>query len=133
MKLKPVVDGSGQLRGYSFYTSGDVVWSFDGNLDQPTFTPSLLNKCDNHPNPKRRVCHLNLTAGKLQFHPDCTHYLAGKLIELKDNADRSPVNGICCTCGFSGEEEALCPSWADGTHCRHWYNGPDGDSLRPER
>lgn len=92
-KLKPVYSSGGQLCGYSFhcpgcdhshvfYTAGTMVWGFDGNLESPTFTPSLLNRCETHVNPKLRVCHLNLTAGKLQFHPDCTHDLAGTTVDL---------------------------------------------------
>jgi len=36
-------------------------------------------------------------------------------------------NGVCCSCGFSGEEEVVCPVRTDGVHCVHWYEGPDGD------
>jgi hypothetical protein len=95
MKLKPVKDGHGQLCAYSFhcpgcdhlhlfYVSGHMIWSFDGNMEKPTFTPSLLNRCPGHPDPKRHVCHLNLTAGKLYFHSDCTHDMVGKVFELPE-------------------------------------------------
>jgi hypothetical protein len=96
MRLKPVNDRDGRLVAYSFYCPGcehshvyflkigEKVWDFNGDLESPTFTPSLLNRCEPHPDPKLRVCHLNLTAGKLHFHPDCTHDLAGQVVDLPD-------------------------------------------------
>lgn len=95
MKLKPVVDDAGTLRGYAFYcpgcegphvyyVAGNLVWSFDGNLESPTFSPSLLNTAPNHGDPKQQRCHLHLTAGKLQFCTDCSHDFAGKTVELPD-------------------------------------------------
>lgn len=98
MKLKPVYGPARKLYGYSFpcpgcghphvfYVSGLMTWTFDGNMEAPTFTPSLLNSCDTHINPKLRRCHLNLTAGKLQFHPDCTHGLAGQTVDMLEQPD----------------------------------------------
>ena len=37
----------------------------------------------------------------------------------------TPINGICCSCGYSGEEETKCPDREDQTHCYHWWDGPD--------
>jgi hypothetical protein len=56
-------------------------WTFNGNMEKPTFTPSLL--C-NHITPERR-CHLFLTDGKLNFCDDSAHEFAGKVVELEDN------------------------------------------------
>jgi hypothetical protein len=95
MKLHPETNSSGQIQGFSFfcpgcghlhifYTTGPLIWSFDGNHESPTFSPSLLNTCDNHPDSKQRRCHLNLTAGKLVFHGDCSHDKAGQVLELLD-------------------------------------------------
>jgi hypothetical protein len=53
-------------------------WTFDGNFDRPTFTPSLL-----YPNSPGR-CHLILTGGKLHFCADCDHALAGQVVDLPD-------------------------------------------------
>lgn len=30
-------------------------------------------------------------------------------------------NGVCCSCGHSGEEETDCPVRGDRTHCVHWF------------
>jgi hypothetical protein len=94
MKLRPVTDGSGVV-GYSFfcpgcehahvfYTAGPLVWAFDGDLESPTFSPSLLNTCEQHPDPKQRRCHLFLTAGKLHLLQDCAHDKAGQVVDLPD-------------------------------------------------
>jgi hypothetical protein len=54
-------------------------WTFDGNLEAPTFTPSFLHSWGTG-----KVCHYNLIAGWLQFCPDSTHGLAGKTVPLPD-------------------------------------------------
>jgi hypothetical protein len=46
---------------------------------------------------------------------------------------RKPMNGVCCCCNFSGEEETTCPSRADGIHCVHWWEGSDGDVGKAEQ
>lgn len=38
-----------------------------------------------------------------------------------------PVGGVCCSCGFSGDEETDCPARDDAIHCEHWWDGPAGD------
>lgn len=50
-------------------------WTFDGNVDSPTFHPSI--------NIVGR-CHYFLKGGKLQFLPDCTHDLKGTTVDLPD-------------------------------------------------
>jgi hypothetical protein len=62
------------------------VWSFDGNLEKPTFSPSL--DCNRgHADPARGVhrCHLFLKAGMVQYLGDCTHEYAGKTIPVQDD------------------------------------------------
>lgn len=60
-------------------------WTFDGNLESPTFTPSLLHYYT-HPETKQRitVCHINVTKGKIQFHADCPFDLKGQTLDLQD-------------------------------------------------
>jgi Family of unknown function (DUF6527) len=60
-----------------FYDRG---WTFDGNLEKPTFTPSFLH---DESNPERR-CHYILTAGVLNFCTDCHHDLKGQSVSLPD-------------------------------------------------
>jgi len=53
-------------------------WNFNGDVNKPTFTPSLLVN-DHHPESR---CHLFLTEGKIQFLSDCHHELAGQTVEM---------------------------------------------------
>lgn len=59
---------------------GTPTWQFNGDLESPTFTPSLLyHKSDVQP-----LCHIYMTNGKIQFLSDCTHELAGQTVDLAD-------------------------------------------------
>jgi hypothetical protein len=86
--------------GHSF----DNRWKFNGDIDKPTFTPSLLVKsghymtghkgdcwctyAEKHPDEilsddmKCRICHSFVTDGKIQYLSDCTHKYAGQTLEL---------------------------------------------------
>lgn len=73
-------------------------WQFNGDLDKPTFTPSILVKGmrqlsyeehaavmrGEHVEPTPFVCHSFVTDGKIQFLSDCTHALAGQTVELPE-------------------------------------------------
>ena len=88
----------------------DSRWTFDGNMEAPTFTPSLrlgpywrmppgwdYEKAERDANGElvRRAdgrlvgavewqCHLNLTSGTITFHGDCTHEFAGKTVPMEE-------------------------------------------------
>ena len=55
-------------------------WNWNGSMESPTFTPSLMCNLDY---PESR-CHCNVTDGRIQFHGDCYHKLAGKLVDMPD-------------------------------------------------
>ena len=55
-------------------------WAWNGSMDRPTFTPSLL--CNQH-DPASR-CHSFVTDGRIQFLSDCYHALAGQTVDLPD-------------------------------------------------
>lgn len=74
------------------------AWTFNGNGDAPTFTPSILMwgkrriTDDEHSRimagekvdvPDKR-CHSFVTDGRIQFLGDCTHALAGQTVPLPD-------------------------------------------------
>ena len=63
-------------------------WGFDGNLDSPTLTPSVLqqwNQWQGEGVPaKRHVCHSFVRAGRIEFLGDCTHSLAGQTVDLPE-------------------------------------------------
>ena len=61
----------------------DERWTFNGNFESPTFSPSLLVRKENILD-NDSVCHSFITDGKIQYLNDCTHELAGKTVELCD-------------------------------------------------
>jgi hypothetical protein len=78
------------------------TWTFNDDLERPTFTPSVLTggvqwdtelyphfqkRKDRHPNVAvgdRIVCHSFVTDGRIQFLGDCTHVLAGQTVDLPE-------------------------------------------------
>ena len=74
--------------------SSGAIWSFNGDLASPTFSPSVNMKINTpdmgehyQPRVASTVCHYTITAGKIQFHGDCTHALRGQLVDLPDIPD----------------------------------------------
>jgi hypothetical protein len=66
----------------------DERWSFNGDLEKPTFNPSMLvnggadmEKYINEHNPR---CHSFVTDGRIQFLGDCSHNMKGQTVELPD-------------------------------------------------
>ena len=55
-------------------------WTWNGSMDRPTFTPSLL--CN--PGLPENRCHSFVTDGRIQFLSDCHHALAGQTVDLPD-------------------------------------------------
>jgi hypothetical protein len=78
-------------------------WTFDGNLECPTFSPSFRHSGiqrvfvsgkwtgewvrDANGNTIPFTCHYVLTAGVLNFCGDCTHVLSGKAVPLPQLPD----------------------------------------------
>lgn len=79
-------------------------WTFNGNPDKPSFTPSILARyyepteegeammdrqdpvppgMDRYPG-RDMVCHSFVTDGSIRFLPDSTHELAGQTVELPE-------------------------------------------------
>lgn len=82
-----------------------TVWDWNGSMDNPTFTPSILVKTGHyaysesrthcwctynkeHPNKPSpftcQRCHSFITLGQIKYLHDCTHEFAGLTIELPD-------------------------------------------------
>jgi hypothetical protein len=79
-------------------------WQFNGNVDRPTFLPSMLVQSGHYipghqgdcwctynaehpdgPAPFTCVsCHSFVRDGRIEFLSDCTHELAGKTVDLED-------------------------------------------------
>ena len=65
-------------------------WTWDGNIEAPTFRPSMHIKTnppddpDYQPDAGSSVCHYNLVAGTIEFCGDCTHAMVGQRVPLPD-------------------------------------------------
>ena len=57
-------------------------WSFNGDFEKPTFTPSIHYKTEG-----KTVCHSFIADGKIQFLNDSTHALTGQTVDLPDVDD----------------------------------------------
>jgi hypothetical protein len=65
---------------------GQPSWDFNGNLERPTFSPSI--KLDGHlGHGKFGTCHSYVRDGRIEFLSDCTHDLAGRSVELPTAAE----------------------------------------------
>jgi hypothetical protein len=63
-------------------SNGKPMWTFDGNLEAPTLSPSILSR-----RAENQVCHSFLQAGVFQFLDDCTHSMAGQRVPMPDLHD----------------------------------------------
>ena len=83
---------------------GRTIWSFNGDADRPTFSPSLLVQCGHFapghtgtdcwcnyearfgedPGFRCYRCHSFIRDGRIEFLSDCTHPLAGQTVDLAD-------------------------------------------------
>ena len=101
-KVKKVSDKDGNAYGYTLWCPGceehhrvGTEWQFNGDMEKPTFSPSLLVWLD--PNPKADPkhdptgkyrngfrCHSFIREGHIEFLGDCTHKLAGQTVELPE-------------------------------------------------
>ena len=69
-------------------TASGPCWGFDGNVERPTFTPSIfVNRPCPFFNPGAPSCHSFVTTGRILFLQDCTHQSAGQTVDLPDWPD----------------------------------------------
>lgn len=59
-------------------------WTFDGNFESPSFSPSMNISVGPTPSGKVFRCHYFVTAGRIQYCGDCTHEMNGRTIDLPD-------------------------------------------------
>lgn len=91
---------------HSVVVEGPGAWGFNGDLERPTFTPSVMLRSGHyastwqagmgcwcsykaeHPDDPDPfdcvVCHTFITDGMVQFLSDCTHQFAGQTLPLPD-------------------------------------------------
>jgi hypothetical protein len=60
------------------------VWQWNGSMEKPTFSPSVLVTYPWGESREERRCHSFVTDGRIQFLDDCTHKLAGQTVDLPD-------------------------------------------------
>lgn len=58
------------------------TWSFNGNEEKPTFSPSFKSM-------GAILCHFFIKDGKVEFCSDSSHIMAGKTVELLDIDEES--------------------------------------------
>lgn len=85
-------------RGYHVFSTEEpnedgARWWFDGDLDRPTFRPSMREW--DGAGAERRVCHSSVREGWIRYHADSTHALAGQTVRLPQVgvADREDGEG----------------------------------------
>jgi hypothetical protein len=86
------------------FSANGTVWGWNGSLECPTFTPSILVRTGHYAGGQQSacwctynaehpeapapfectVCHSFVRDGKIQFLGDCTHALAGQTVDLPD-------------------------------------------------
>jgi hypothetical protein len=96
-KLITITNTDGGLWGYLFEcpgcgenhgvpTTGAKAWGFNGDLEKPTFTPSILlyetKRTDGTVVTPR--CHSFVRDGRIEFCGDCGHALAGKTVDMTE-------------------------------------------------
>jgi len=55
-------------------------WTFNGDKEKPTVSPSLLVRYPTADGMK--ICHSFIRDGRIEYLSDCTHELAGQTVEL---------------------------------------------------
>lgn len=71
---------------------GSRGWTFNGNGDRPTISPSVLVRTGSavdptfvdEPGDPPTVCHSFVTDGRIRFLSDSAHELAGQTVDLPD-------------------------------------------------
>lgn len=88
------------------HAAGRARWGFNGKLELPTLSPSILMRTghhapghtgacwctwnEQHPEPEDSapftclICHSFVRDGRIQFLGDCTHALAGQTVDLPE-------------------------------------------------
>lgn len=66
-----------------------AVWTFNGNLDSPTFAPSVRCFTTEENGQQRTLCHYFIKNGMIEFCGDNPHALNGQTVPLPDYPKKS--------------------------------------------
>lgn len=90
------------LHGINCSEGRGPTWSWNGDVDKPTFSPSVLVRYRKGNPPAtmdnlgkitsgeitqkitNEICHSFVRNGKIEFLGDCTHALAGKTVDIPE-------------------------------------------------
>jgi hypothetical protein len=67
-----------------YKNSVGASWEFNGDLDTPTFTPSINIKVTRTDGSIALRCHSFVENGSIRFLSDCTHSLANQQVNLPE-------------------------------------------------
>ncbi|MCY2967027.1 MAG: DUF6527 family protein [Planctomycetota bacterium] len=112
--MKIVKTGSGENGRIHFWCPGcDAMmtvcpkrWSWNGDVDRPTLSPSILQTIGPYPEGSKRagqkdVCHCFVRDGNIEFCGDCTHDKRGTMplpeLESVVSITRFPDGGVTWT------------------------------------
>lgn len=103
IKLLPNYDGNGTdyvsfdcpgcAEKHTLPITGPRKWCFNGSVEYPTLTPSILckyhafNEKTDQYDKIESVCHSFVTDGQIQFLIDCSHALKGQRVPLQEITD----------------------------------------------
>ena len=79
--MKIVDFGQGEFRRIAFWCPGcnsvktvcPVRWNWNGDVDRPTLSPSILQTLGPFPDGHKEICHCFVRDGQIEFLNDCTH------------------------------------------------------------
>lgn len=101
MKLQAVKRDNDQIYGYKFWCPAcrcthvfrtekesldgkpRPTWSFNGDMDSPSFTPSMVF-FEEENGVRKTICHFYVTKGVIDYCSDSPHEFRGKKIPLGD-------------------------------------------------
>lgn len=63
---------------------GPKAWQWNGSLEEPTISPSILVQMEFVGDRPTKICHSFVRGGCIEFLGDCTHRLAGKKVPLEE-------------------------------------------------
>lgn len=98
--INEVVNNNRETIGYSMHCPGcddmHIIWTdrpgaprwtWNGDWDRPSFSPSLLVTAPGHADIRRQRCHSFIRNGQWQFLSDCTHDLAGQTVDMVEEPE----------------------------------------------
>lgn len=67
----------------------DGRWTFNGDVEKPTFRPSMRVSCGPYPEYSKRAgqndeCHFYVTDGQIEYLADSNHDLTGQTVPVPD-------------------------------------------------